>query len=46
MGTSEYQELAKKRAGIERYPLGTSQEVQDRSSTGKGIGTGKDLLKV
>jgi len=46
MGTSEYQELAKKRAGKEGYSLGTSQEVQDKSSTGKGRSTGKGVVRV
>lgn len=46
MGTPEYQELARKRAGVEAYPIHTSQKVQDRSSAGKGTDTGKSVLRV
>ena len=46
MGTYKYQELDRKRAGIEGYSLGTPQEVQDRLSAGKETGTGKSVLRV
>jgi len=47
MGTSEYQELARKRAGVEGIPsmLGRRYKI-DHLSTDKGINTCKGLLRV